>query len=306
MDRLKAMSAFAHTVELGSFSAAADSLHTTQSNISKLVALLERDLGVRLLERSARALVLTAQGERYLPRVRLILSAVDAARQDLAASRSELSGTIRIAASWAFGRTQIIPVLNGLMQHHPSLDIDLRLSDQTVNLVREGVDLAFRVAHLKDSDLIARRIGQTRRLTVAAPDYLTRHGTPRSPEDLEQHHCIYHTGIGLPRIWRFRRGTRTISVRILGRFQANASEAIREAAVNGLGVALLPEWMLSADIEAGRLRVLLDRYQTAPLPIHAVMSRNNRGSTRIKAVLEYFETRFTSTFGDVSGRATQE
>lgn len=297
MDTIKAMTAFARVVELGGFSAAARALNTTQSNVSKLISALERELGGSLLERGARTPLLTEAGERYLAQIGPILQAVRDARDAFSSQRQFIGGSVRIAASWAFGRTQIIPALPGLMEQHPRIHVDLHLSDQNVDMLREGIDVAFRVAKLRDSSLIARYIGMTRRFTVASPDYLARRGRPQHPDDLKSHECIHFAGIGGSRTWRLQHDGRNYDVPVQGRFQANASEGLHEAALHGLGVALLPEWMVQEDIAAGRVSVVLPEYQPHPLPIYAVMLRSSRDAFKNKAVVDYFVERFSASFG---------
>jgi len=301
MDSLKRLHAFARVVEHGSFSAAARALHTTQSNISKQVTALERELGGALIERSARLrLSLTPAGAEFLPHAQAALAALQRGRELLGQRHERIAGTIRIAASVPFGRLQLVPGLPGLLQAHPGLAVDLRLSDATVDLAADGIDLAFRVADLKDETLVARRVGTARRLLVAAPAHLQLHGRPTHPRELAAHPCIHFGGIGAPRVWRFTRAGQRVEVAVQGRFEANASEAIHEAALQGLGVAMLPAWMLQADLAQGRLQVLLPDWPLRPLPIHAVMLRSRRGSVVNRAVVAHFAQRFATTFSPMA------
>lgn len=298
MDALKSIDAFARVVDLGSFSAAARAMGTTQSHVSKLVGALERRLGAPLLERNARMLVLTEQGQRYHDRALGILDAVREAEDDFGTHGRAIRGRLRIAASPAFGRSQIIPALPELLATHRELQVDLRLSDRSIDLAREGVDFAFRVAKLRDSDLISRRIGQAPRQLVASPAYLARFGRPSRPEDLARHDCLFFSGINAPRIWRFHRGGKTFQVDVRGRFSADASDAVREAAVQGLGVAVLPAWVLQDNIADGLLEPLLPNYELTPLPVHAVMLRSIRHMARVRTALDFFAARFVRAFGE--------
>jgi DNA-binding transcriptional LysR family regulator len=298
MDRLTTIDAFVRVADLGSFSAAAKAMRSTQSNVSKHVAALEAYLGGRLLERSARSVSLTEQGRRYYAHAIEILHSVERARQQFADAREAISGTIRVAASHAFGRSQIVPALPGLLARHPNLNVDLCLSDRSVDLVREGIDLSFRVANLKDSDLIARRVGSAARRAVASPSYLAQHGNPQSPAELARHQCIHFAGINAPRIWKLRDGRESVVVPVKGRLSIDASDAIREAAVHGLGIALLPEWVLRNDIDEGRLVVVLEKFQPPPLPVYAVMPRRARGSAMTRATVEHMCAHFQKTFRD--------
>ncbi len=302
MDLIKAMTAFVRVAELGSFSAAARALHTTQPSISKLVSSLEDHLGGPLIERGTRTLAVTRHGRCYLPHAQAILAAVQDARDDFRSGRQRVEGMVRIGASMAFGRSQIIPSLPALLERHPDLQVDLHLSEQAVDLARERIDVAFRVAHLQDSALVARRIGMAPRLAVASPGYLQRQGCPAHPRDLAAHQCIYFAGIGSPRVWRFRCGERQVDVPLQGRFQVNAAEGVREAALAGLGVAVLPAWMLQDDIADGRLQPVLEGFALKPLPIYAVVLKSGRDAARNQAVVEHYAAQFARTFPREPGR----
>lgn len=298
MDTLKAMVAFIQVVELGGFSAASKALRTTQSNVSKRIAALESDLGGRLLDRSARSVALTEHGRRYYEQAIEIVRSIKHARDQFGDARIAVAGKIRIAASHAFGRSQIVPALPALLVRYPNLSVELCLSDRSVDLVREGIDLAFRVAALKDSDLIARRLGSAARLAVASPAYLSRHGYPKNPYDLANHACIHFAGINAPKKWKFQKGQESIIVPINGRVAADASDAVREAAVRGLGIALLPEWVLKEDLKEGRLVTVLDRFRSPPLPVYAVMPRRTRGMATVRATVDHMSHYFQETFND--------
>jgi DNA-binding transcriptional LysR family regulator len=293
MDLTRAMRAFVNVVRLGGFAQAARALQTTQPNVSKLIAALESELGGLLFERNTRPLTLTGRGERFHARANAILGALDDAKDEFEVEHQDASGVLRIAASVAFGRTQIVPSLPELLERHPRLEIDLRLSDQSIDLVRESIDIAFRVAKLADSDLVAKSIGEARRLTVASPAYLARFGTPAHPSDLATHQCIQFSGIGAPRQWSFSKNGEMITVPVRGRIGADASDAVREAAVQGLGVAVLPAWVLQQDLQAGRLCAVLEDFELPPIPVQAIMPRSAKDSARVRAALIHFEARFT-------------
>lgn len=183
MDTLEAMSVFVRVVERGSFSAVARELGTTQPTISKQISALEQRLGGRLIARSTRQLSLTDEGQRYYQQCRDILAAIDNAEHSFQTGREAVAGPLRVASSVSFGRLQLAPRLRGFLQVHPQVSVDLQLSDQNVDLLSEGVDVAIRIGELKDSNLIARQIGLTRRLTVASPAYLAQHPGPQTPEN---------------------------------------------------------------------------------------------------------------------------
>jgi DNA-binding transcriptional LysR family regulator len=292
MDRLNAMTAFIRCVERGSFSAVARELDTTQPTVSKLIASLERHLGGKLFSRSTRDLALTAEGQRFYEQCRGIVDAVRNAEASFRSGREEVAGTLRAATSVSFGRTQVMPRLRLFMRRHPLLRVDLQLNDRFVDLVEEGIDVAFRIGELTDDNLIARRIGTTNRVTVATTEYLKRHGEPRHPDELKQHDCIQYTGLATRNEWPYVRDGRSCPVRVSGSFQSNSAEAVRAAALDGIGIAFAPLWLFGDDIRARRIRAILVDYRPKPLPIHAVSPTVRRHSAKIKAWVDYFHAAF--------------
>ena len=292
MDRLNAMKAFIRCVERGSFSAVARELETTQPTISKLIASLERHLGGKLFARSARELSLTAEGQRFYEQCRPIVDAVRNAEVSFRSGREEVAGRLRAATSVSFGRTQVMPRLGAFMRAHPLLRVDLQLNDRFVDLVEEGIDVAFRIGELTHDNLLARRVGTTYRVTVATSDYLKRHGRPRHPDELKQHDCILYTGLATRDEWRYVRDGQSFSVRVSGSFRSNSAEAVRAAALDGMGIAFAPLWLFGDDIRARRIRAILVDYPPKPLPIHAVSPTVRRHSAKIKAWVDFFHAAF--------------
>lgn len=295
MNQLKAMRVFVRCVERGSFSAVALETGSTQPSISKLIASLEAQLGGALFERATTGVRLTPQGRDYYPRCKEIVEALDLAQEQFGRARDSVAGTVRLSASQAFGRLQVIPHLPALMRLHPQLGIDLQLNDRVVDLVADGIDLAFRMGQLRDSDLLARRIGTSRRATVASPGYLQRRGTPTVPEDLTTHDCLCFDGSGPTQTWRYQPAPGTAAalrparVAVSGRLRTNGPESAREAALAGLGVAQLSRWMIGADLVAGRLVALLESYVLNELPIYAVFLRSARQAARVRAVVDFYD-----------------
>ena len=195
MDRLRLMETFVRVVETGNFSAVARQSHTTQSAISKQVQALEAAIGVLLLVRSTRSHSVTEAGRLYYQRCRQVLDTLEEARSEVLRAEHEVSCLLRVAAPVAFGRIHIVPRLGAFYERYPNMRIDLQLDDSFVDLVAAGIDVAFRVGELKDSRLIARRIGSVARAVIVSEGYLVRHGTPDTPEDLRNHNCLLYTGI---------------------------------------------------------------------------------------------------------------
>jgi len=290
MDTLEAMSVFVRVVERGSFSAVARELGTTQPTISKQISALEQRLGGRLIARSTRQLSLTDEGQRYYRQCRDILAAIDNAEHSFQTGREAVAGPLRVASSVSFGRLQLAPRLRGFLQVHPQVSVDLQLSDQNVDLLSEGVDVAIRIGELKDSNLIARQIGLTRRLTVASPAYLAQHPGPQTPEELAQHNCLLFTLLKQFDTWSFDDGRYSVQVR--GNVHSNNSEAIREMVLSGLGISLSPSWLYREDIDAGQVVQILPNYTPSSLPIYAVFPANRRQSARVRAFVDFLAEAF--------------
>jgi len=287
VDKLNAMAVFVRVVERGSFSAVARELQTSQPTISKVLRALETELGGKLISRSTRQLSLTDEGQRYYSECRQILAAVDAAEHSFQSGRETVAGNLRIGSSVSFGRMQIATRLPGFLKKYPQVHIDLQLSDQNQDLVSEGLDVSFRIGELNDSGMIARHIGTTHRVTVAAPDYLKQHKTLQTPQDLSEHNCLQFNLLNSQNLWVYEKDAQRHEVRIKGNAQSNNSEAIREMVLGGLGIALSPVWLFSEDLKAGRVTAILKDYSAQPLPIHAVSPANRRQSARVKAFVDY-------------------
>ncbi|MBD9612514.1 LysR family transcriptional regulator [Pseudomonas sp. PDM02] len=287
VDKLNAMAIFVRVVERGSFSAVAREMQTSQPTISKVLKALETGLGGKLIARSTRQLSLTDEGQRYYNECRQILAAVDAAEHSFQSGKERIAGPLRIGSSVSFGRLQIAPRLAQFLERHPGIEIDLQLSDQNQDLVSEGLDVTFRIGELNDSGLIARHIGTTHRVTVAAPAYLKKHGQPHTPAELGGHNCLQFNLLNSQNLWVFEKNNQRHEVRIKGNAQSNNSEAIREMVLGGLGIALSPVWLFSEDLKAGRVTAILQDYTAQSLPMHAVSPANRRQSARVKAFVDY-------------------
>ncbi|MDN3219742.1 LysR family transcriptional regulator [Pseudomonas nunensis] len=298
MDTLDAMSIFTRVVERGSFSAVARELGLSQPTISKQIGSLEKRLGGRLFARSTRNLSLTDEGQRYYEHCRQILAAVDNAEHSFLTGQERVAGPLRIASSGSFGRIQIAPRLHGFLQKHPEVTIDLQLSDENVDLVSEGIDVAVRIGELKDSSLIARQIGLTKRRVFAAPGYLEQNGVPATPDELSAHNCLVFNQLEHFDSWRFEHAGEWQSVQVKGNVRSNNSEAIRQMVLSGLGLSLSPSWLFREDLQAGRVVAVLDGYTPSWLPIHAVFPPDRRQSARVRAFTDYLRDAF-AVDGDV-------
>jgi len=293
-DRIGDLGLFLRVLDLGSISAAARSLGLSVAVASQRLKRLERALGVRLLHRTTRRLHPTPEGIALAEQGRELVEDLEALTSGLRRSATEVSGTLRVTMSASFGRLYVSPLLPEFLLAHPRLRVSVDLSDQTVDLVRAGFDLAIRIGALDDSTLVARKLASNRRVLCAAPGYLRRHGMPQAPADLARHECILLSGSqGRQDTWRLRdrQGQETM-VHVQGRLDTNFGEVIRDAAVAGLGIALHSTWHVCEDLHAGRLQVVLPDYAIAESGIHAVMPQRRMVPPRVRALVDFLASEF--------------
>jgi DNA-binding transcriptional LysR family regulator len=256
---------FVEVVRQGSFAAAARHLDLAPSQVTRAVAAVEDELGARLMHRTTRKLTLTEAGAAYFDRVSLLLEDLDAAADDLRASTGEVRGIVRLTASVAYGQTVLMPLWPRLHDRHPGLELDLQFSDSVVDLVGQQVDIAVRLGRLADSSLVGALLAPVRYRVCASPAYLRRHGRPRTPADLAHCACLRFALPGFRTEWSFRRpgqaGAPVESVRVGGWMVASTALALHRAAVDGLGPSLLADWLVDADLAAGRLVDLFPRLE---------------------------------------------
>jgi DNA-binding transcriptional LysR family regulator len=285
-DRLFALRLFMRVARVGSFSAAGRELGLSQPSASRILAELEREIGVALLTRTTRAVALTETGADYLARIEPILAALEEA-DHAARGTGELRGTLRVGLSSSFGVRELIPRLPPFLELHPALRMDFRMNDQRQELVQDGVDVAFRFGALTNSSALARRLASPPRLLVASPAYLARAGMPRTPTDLAGHSVIIGpTGAGSD-AWSFWRGKRKISVRVEGRHRISASEGATAAAVAGLGIISTALWGCRAELASGALVQILADWPMAPVEFHAVFPAGRAAKPAARALAEY-------------------
>ncbi|RMD90113.1 MAG: LysR family transcriptional regulator [Alphaproteobacteria bacterium] len=294
MDQLTALRVFVRVAEGGSFSRAAELLGMSKSAVSKHVAALESHLGARLLYRTTRQVSLTEEGRAYLERAVRILEDIEEADSAVSTLRAEPRGTLRLNCALSFTIRHIAPALPEFIGRYPKLAVDLELNDRFVDLVEEGYDLAVRIGELEDSALIARRLADVPVLFVAAPDYLRRCGTPSQPTDLAEHACLLYRGRASGREWTVGTGETAQRVKVSGPLVANNGEAIKSAAVGGLGIARLPAFILDDEIARGTLVEVLPAFRPAPIPVQAVYAPNRHLSAKVRAFIDFFAARFAA------------
>jgi DNA-binding transcriptional LysR family regulator len=266
MQNLEDVLAFVRVVEAGGFSRAAARLGVSKSIVSRRVARLEADLGVRLLNRTTRGIAPTEAGLDFKERCVEILRQLDAAREVVACREHDLAGTLRLSVPLSFGVARLAPAIAAFAAAHPRVSVDLAFSDRFVDLVNEGFDAAIRIGVLPDTSHVGRRLGSIAAFVVASPAYLEKHGTPERPQALADHECLIYSG-GARDTWQFRSGRKWVSVRPQGRFRANNGEVLRAAALAGLGITALPDFLIEEQIARGDLVRLLENY---PMPEAAI------------------------------------
>ena len=298
-DGLDGVRSFVRAAETGSFSAVARERNVGQPTISKQVAALEERLGVQLLSRTTRSVIMTEEGARYYEAVRDALDGFEAAES--AAKSGEVAGRLRVGCAVAFGQFQVIPYLEGFFAANPKLSVDLVVSDAFVDPVEAGVDVAVRIGELKDSALLARKIGTTRRVAVAAPGYLARRGRPKVPADLMKHDCVLFVRSQLGAVWPFTTKGKPTPVEVHGRFTADASPGVLQGVVSGLGIGLLPLWLAGPSIAEGHLVRVLEAHEPPSLPIHLVSPPRRYTPPKVRVFADHF-TAIYKTDPWVSGR----
>lgn len=264
MDELSALRIFAKVAEAASFSKVARMNAASISSISRQISKLEAELGVRLFNRTTRQLVLTEAGEQYFHEVSTILRELDDAKRNAAAFQQGVRGRLHMHASNLAGAEIIVPALPRFLANYPELVIDVTLTGDRVDLVAEKVDLAVWVGRLDDSSLVARQLSPSRWVVCGSPQYFERHGVPTSPHDLVAHNCLVFMRSHYLKEWTFRSGTETISVPVSGNLRTNTTSVLMTSAKNGLGLAVLQEWMVRQSCRQGLLRAVLTDYQVSP------------------------------------------
>jgi len=288
VDRLDAMRLFVRLAEQRSFSAAAKDLRIKQSTASKWVAELEQQVGVGLVERTTRSVHLTDAGHTFLARCLEVLAAFDGMTQEFEERSPQPSGRVRLSVPVVFGRLFVVPLVVEFMRQHPKVDAELVFNDRYVNLVDEGFDLAIRVGVPTDTSARGRKLTDSRRRLVASPSYIKARGAPLRPKDLKDHECLIHGDPTEASVWRFgRQPGSELPVSVRGRVAANNSEAVLLMARGGLGIALLADWLVEADIRKKSLVCLLEEFQTPPAPVYALTPPGRYTSPGVRALVEH-------------------
>ena len=290
MDRLDELHVFVAILDAGSMAAAARKRGRSPAAVTGMLGTLETRAGARLFERSTRRLIPTEAGLRLAEQARRLLADYDAALQPPGATAPR--GLLRLTAPTVFGRRHVAPVVTRFLALHPDIQVDLTLSDRNVDLIEEGIDAAVRIGPLANVSLVARRLGEVRRVTVASDAYLDRRGTPAVPADLAHHELIMSTSVRSVAEWRYRADGREHVVRYSPRLRVNDVEAVLAAARDGFGIARALSYQVEPDLRAGVLRHLLVDYEPEPLPVHLVMPSARYMAPRLRAFVDFAVAEF--------------
>jgi DNA-binding transcriptional LysR family regulator len=293
MDRFLAMQVFMRVVEQGSFAKAAERLGISTSACSRHVAELEAHLNARLLNRTTRRLSLTESGQAFYERCVQVLADLEEAEQAAAVSAVLPRGTLKVTCGISFGVAHVPGLIGAFTARHPEVKFDVQLSDRFVDLVEEGFDLAIRIGESPQQNLIARKLGETRLVPCAAPIYLREHGAPETPADLVRHACLTYEYLPQRNMWRFRdQAGSEQAVRVAGPLHANNGEMLVAAAVEGLGIAMEPDFIVAGHLAARRLVRILEDFAPAPTSIYAVYPSRRHLSAKVRAFVGFLAERF--------------
>jgi DNA-binding transcriptional LysR family regulator len=293
MDRLADVAVFARVVELGSFTRAAEALEVSKAVVSKYVTRLEQRLGARLLQRTTRRLTLTEPGAALYRRSLGALAELAEAENDVAQLTGAPRGVLRVSAPTYFGSVTLAPALKDFRARYPDVALDLDLDDRMVDLVKERFDLAVRIAAMTDSSLVARRLAPCPLAVVGAPGYFARRGVPRAPADLREHECLSYSLSRNPNEWRFRppRG-RWVAVTVRSSLRCNNDFALKQAALDGLGIGMFPSFFVEREIADGRLRQVLAEHGTGELSINVVYASKRHLLPKARVFVDFLVERF--------------
>lgn len=293
MDLLDKMATYVRVIEAGSFSAAARQLRISAAAVSRQVATLESELGVELLPRSTRRMTVSPAGRSYYERCLRVLREVDDAQS--VGRGSAVEGVLLVSAPVTFGLARVVPHVHALLTKHPRLRLDLRLEDRLIDLPLDGVDVAIRVgaAPPESTEVVAHRLASFRRVLVASPAYLKRRGEPKTPEALAKHDALTHAA-GAVDTWALLHGDREARVRVDVKFRSNALDALRKLALCGVGLALLPDWLVADDVARKALRVVLPDWRTEAVPVNALHRTAHRGAPRVRAFIEHLRAAYAA------------
>ncbi|NQU62561.1 MAG: LysR family transcriptional regulator [Rhodospirillales bacterium] len=291
MDRFRSIQVFIKVAERGGFAKAARELAMSPPAVTRAVAMLEDRLGTRLFVRTTRSVRLTESGDRFLADGRRILLELQEAEEAAVGSHAEPRGELRITGPVLFGRMFVTPILGDFLDRYPMVKAQTLFVDRVVNLMDEGLDVAIRIGDLPSSSLIATRAGSVRRVMVASPEYISKHGLPQRPEDLPNHRLIQSLAMGTSQDWPFQENGKSLSVRLEPRCRMNTNDAAMELTSRGWGLSCLLSYQIAPHLADGRLQTVLSDFELPPLPVHVIHQEGGMVSAKVRAFVDFMVER---------------
>ena len=293
MDKFESIRAFTQVVEAGGFAAASRQMGLSRSQVNKLVMNLENSLGIQLLHRTTRKVTPTDTGRAFYQRCVAILSDLTEAEQAALQMQTEPKGNLRVNAPMSFGTLHLAPAITDFLLTYPELRVELTLSDRFIDLIAEGFDITLRIAQPPNNNsLIVHHLKPIERVICAAPSYLDIHGTPTHPEELKNHSCLHYGELASLNQWKLWNSERKYEIKVKGAMCSNNGEVLQEAAVKGLGIALLPTFMIGKELEQGRLKAILSDFHAPSISLYIIYPVNRHLSTKVQLFTEFLKQRF--------------
>ncbi|MBK8814281.1 MAG: LysR family transcriptional regulator [Methylococcaceae bacterium] len=289
MDKLTSMTVFVRVAKAGSFAGGARELGISRAMATKHIMQLEGALGSRLFNRTTRSLNLTDVGASYFDRCQQVLQDIEEMEAAITHLQTEPRGVLKISAPPVIGATHITRAAVEFLKNHSELKVDIVLQGSPGDLIDEGIDIAIVLGTLEDTSMVARKLATSKLVVCASPDYLAKYGVPKTPEELSNHSCLVNWAIRPGTKWQFRTPEGLKIINVSGRMQANAAHSTRIAALNGLGLVMLPIYIVGTDIEKGTLKVVLEDYSLPPLDIHAVYPHRKYLSAKVRRFLDFLQ-----------------
>ena len=283
---------FLTVVDEQGFSSAAIKLDTTPAAVSRKVKKLEERLGVRLLHRTTRSIRLTPEGELYYQQAKSLLKKLNTLEQDLGAKKGQLNGKLKVAAPMSFGQKKLASIMTQFAIKYPKLRISLILEDQEVDIIKEGYDLAIRICYPVDSSFIGRKIMDVPLQVCASPEYLSKNGCPEKPSDLKKHQCLHYNLVSERDEWRFNNQSKTEVIEINSRFCSNNGEALTQAAIDGLGILIMPEFIVKEPVSSGKLIRILEGFERPPLGLYAIYPTKSHLPAKTRKLIDFIVDQF--------------
>jgi len=289
VDKLTSMNVFVRVAKAGSFASGARELNISRAMATKHIMQLEGSLGTRLFNRTTRSLSLTDVGTSYLERCQQVLLDVEEMEAAVTHLQTEPRGVLKISAPPVIGATHIARAVAEFLKIHPDLTVEMILQGSPGDLIDEGIDVAIYLGALDDTSMVARKLASSSLVVCGSPAYLEEFGVPQTPQDLLDHSCLVNWAISPRNKWQFKAEVGYTVINVSGRMQANVADAIRIAAINGLGLVMLPTYVVGRDIEKGKLKVVLENYLLPPLDIHAVYPHRKYLSAKVKSFMDFLQ-----------------